>query len=179
MHKHVVHKAEIVLKIKLMKFKIIPFLLMFVASNLLSQEKKMNKIELKNLLIENARKGKFVENYFHPWKSDNTDNLYYESDTIKVYKYNTKSYKTIYCETVDWNFYNENDFVLKKLYLCEEPPLAEITKTSDSIQVSIIGKYSKLRIKFTNFGKKVEEFEVLGINENSEITEIKLRRIKK
>ena len=150
---------------------------MFVASNLLGQEKSLNKIELKNLLIENAKKGNFVENYFHPWKSDNTDNLYYESDTIKVYKYNTKSFKTFYCETVVWSFYNENDFVLKKLYPCEEPPVAEISKSSDSIRVSIIDKYSKLRIKFTNFGKKIEEFEFLGISKNDEITEIKLRRI--
>ena len=113
----------------------------------------------------------------HPWKSNNVDSIYFKSDTIKVYQYKTRSYRSYGCEEVHWTFSDEDDFVLTRVHLCMEPPLRDISKPTDSLKVNFKEKKSKLRIEFKNFNKKIEEFELIEIKENDTITNLILKRI--
>ncbi len=133
------------------------------------------KAELNKLFSESIQKENLTENYIHPWRSNNTNNQYYNSDTIKVFQFKTRSYRMDFCETIEWNFSAENELVLTRNHFCEEPPTRDISKLTDSLKLKLIEN----KIEFNHNGKLIDEFELLGINKNETKTELILKRIKK
>ena len=154
-----------------MKINSILFLLLLSVVKTFGQNQY--KTELNKLFSESIQKENPTENYIHPWRSNNNENQYYNSDTIIVFQFKTRSYRMDICETIEWNFLAENKLVLTRNHLCEEPPTRDISKPTDSLKL----KLTENNIELNHNGKLIDEFELLEINKNEIKTELILKRI--
>ena len=156
-----------------MKINSILFLLLLSVVKTFGQNQY--KTELSKLFSESIQKENPSGKYIHPWRINNDENQYYNSDTIIVFQFKTRSYRMDICETIEWNFSAENELVLTRNHLCEEPPTRDISIPTDSLKL----KLNENKIELNHNGKLIDEFELLEINKNETKTELILKRIKK
>ncbi len=161
-----------------MKTISILFLILVSTTNSCGQETNHNEEKLRELFRNSVQKEDFVNNNVHPWRSDNEDSLYFKSDTIKVYQYKTRSYRSFGCEKINWTFTNENEFVLTRVHLCMEPPTRDNSQANDSLKINFRKNNSKLRIEVNHSKKNVDKFDLIEIRENDTITDLILKRIR-
>ena len=160
-----------------MKIISIIFLILISTANSCEQENTNSAERLKALFRNSVQKEDIVNNYVHPWRSNNDDSLYFKSDTINVYQFKTRSYESFGCEKVNWNFSSENEFVLTRVHLCKEPPTRDISKPNDSLKVKFKNKRSMLIIEFNHLNKNIDKFELIDFKENDTIRNLKLKRM--
>jgi hypothetical protein len=160
-----------------MKLITIVFLILISTVNSCGQESKSTEQKLKKLFRNSVQKEDVAKKYVHPWRSDNDDSLYFKSDTIKVYQYKTRSYRSFGCEKINWVFSNENEFVLRRVHLCMEPPTRDISQPNDSLKINFKKRNSKLLIEFNHYNKNIDKFELIDIKENDITTDLILKRI--
>ena len=161
-----------------MKTISILFLILISTANSCGQETNQTEEKLKELFRNSVQKEDIVNNYVHPWRSNNNDSLYFKSDTINVYQFKTRSYRSFGCEKINWNFSSENEFVLTRVHLCMEPPTRDISKPDDSLKVRFKNKKAKLINEYNHSNQNIEKFELIDLTENDTIRNLKLKRLR-
>lgn|GEM_PF-1612500 len=155
--------------------KILIFLL--VSFSAFSQNNEFSKSDLKRLfkksILQNSKKS--ISTYSNPWVSDNTDSLYYKSDTIKLYGFKTKPYLADFCESVNWSFYEKSKFFLAKAHFCKEPPT--VTANAEHFNIKFLKTKTEFIIELYKLNILTDKFKVLEIINNDLQKTIILKRL--
>lgn len=98
------------------------------------------------------------------WFSDNTNDKYFKSDTIKLIHAN--SYKRDYCNIINWTFQKKDEMIRTFADYCEEPPTAKVTTENDYFEVRISEKKSNTFLELYNKKRLVEKFKIESLVKN-------------
>lgn len=161
---------------KKLQFLFIVFLLPFL---LLSQN-KISKSEVQKIIKDSqaAKKdGSISLPSIKSWKFNNTDSLYFKSDTLIAIQNKTNT-QNDFCEFIDWTFYRKNAFILGNTSYCEEPPSRLVTKyPEDYFYIAVYQIENRTMIDMLRNDKMiVDSFNVIEIENNDEFLKIKLVR---
>ena len=99
-----------------------------------------------------------------PWFTDNTNDKYFESDTIQFI--HAKSYKRNYCNLIHWTFQKKDKMIRNFADYCKEPPVADITKENDYFDIRISETESKTILELYNKKKLIEKFKIESFVKN-------------
>jgi len=100
-----------------------------------------------------------------PLIADNTDSLFYKSDTVTLYDNHGISYSLGFCEIIDiFSFHKWNTPVIGKSQHCIEPSSGKVLSEKDYFNLSILKKKDKYFLLFKNDFGKSYTFEVIRIS---------------
>ncbi|RYJ36441.1 hypothetical protein NU08_4507 [Flavobacterium anhuiense] len=161
---------------KKLQFLFIVFLLPFL---LLSQN-KISKSEVQKIIKESQiqkKNGRISLPSIKSWKFNNTDSLYFKSDTLIAIQNKTNT-QNDFCEFIDWTFYRKNAFILGNTSYCEEPHSRLVTKyPEDYFYIAVYQIENRTMIDMLRNDKMiVDSFNVIEIENNDEFLKIKLVR---
>jgi hypothetical protein len=157
------------------------FVILFFSliSNVFGQDSHPTKSELNKAFkksIEQDLKNRIIT-HSNPWIIINDDSLYFKSDLIKLYQYQTSNKLSKVCKTLNWSFYKKNKFVLTKAEKCKEPPTIEGNLKENWFETKIEKNDLGLILEIYNKNKLADRFRVIEINNDK--TLITLKRLTK
>jgi len=160
------------------------YILIFFSFENTQAQKAVSKNELKLIFKETLKSSRnFVSNARNEWCFDNSNNDYFDRDTIVLNS--ARSIKRNYCKIIDWSFYTESNFILEKADYCNEPPTKKVSKNEDFLKLKIISIKNETYIETHNLTGLFEKFRVIEVKNNKNSKEkdafdytMKLLRIK-
>ena len=120
---------------------------------------------VKAVFAETLRKSRdVVDDAPNSWRYDDSNNDYFRKDTLVLNS--ARSYRTNYCNGVEWSFYKEDRFVVLFTRLSNEPSLRLATKKEDFFKMVIFQKNDGCYFKLYNRRRLKETFKLLGLRRN-------------
>ena len=145
------------------------------AQNLHPKKSVLKKIFLKSI-EQNSRRS--ISTLSNPWVIDNTDNLFFKADTVKLT--NIKDGFTYdFCEKINWSFYRKDKFYQVESQTCREPSSSKVSSENSRNWIIIKKTELGLILNTYNLNGLIDQFLVLSINRNKIKDEIVLKRIMK
>ena len=143
------------------------------AQNLNPKKSELKKLFRKSIAQESRKKITTVSN---PWVIDNTDSLYFKSDTLKLINIK-KQYKYDFCEKINWTFYRNKKFYLGETQTCREPSSGKAGNELSWHSIKMKKTDDGLILSTYNFNGILDQFLVLSINQSEIKDEIILTRL--
>ena len=145
--------------------KTIILLVICISSTLSKGQELLNTDSINNVFKETLQKSRnAVSNATNSWRYDNSKEDYFKRDTIVL---NTaRSYKTEYCNGVNWSFYTERNFILEFIHYCNEPPTKDISRKKDYMKMRIKKMGEKIYLQLINRDGLFDSFEILDLRKN-------------
>ena len=120
---------------------------------------------VKAVFAETLKKSRnAVDDATNSWRYDDTNNDYFIKDTIILNS--ARTYKTSYCNGVEWKFNKEDQFVLLFTRRCNEPPLALASRKEDYFRMVIVERNDGCYLKLFYRKRLKETFKVLNLKRN-------------
>ncbi|WP_348723580.1 hypothetical protein [Tenacibaculum sp. 190524A05c] len=160
--------------------RFIIFTILFtIHSGLFSQKINPEKDALKKLFRESIKQDSSgsISTLSNPWIIDNTDNLFFKTDTVKLINIKDVTYKYEFCNFINWSFFKKDKFFQVESQTCTEPSSVKVSDEYSLHWVTI--KQTELGLILNTYksnGLK-DRFLVLSINRNKKTDEIVLKRI--
>jgi hypothetical protein len=157
---------------------IIFVILFLIGTSLSAQNLNPRKSQLKKIFRKSISQDsrKTISTLSNPWVIDNTDNLYFKADTIKLINIKMQ-YKYDFCQKVNWSFYRNSKFYLVESQTFREPSSAKVSNENSRYWVRIKRNNIGLILTTYNISGMIDQFLVISINRNETKDEIKLKRL--
>ncbi|MEM6684829.1 MAG: hypothetical protein AAF617_03450 [Bacteroidota bacterium] len=134
---------------------------------------------MKKLFRESIRQKsrKKILQLSNPWVTDNTDNFYVKTDTVRLIN-PKKQYQLDFCQEVNWSFFRSDSFYMVESQSCKEPTSAKVSKPSDRHEVKIKKTAAGLTLTLRNIYGIADRFLVISIEQNEQFDAILLKRLR-
>ena len=150
---------------------------LLITSSIFAQNQKVKKSELNKIFRKSIAQDsrKTISTPSNPWVIDNTDSLFFKTDTVKLINIH-KQYQYDFCEKINWSFYRKAKFYQVESQECREPASGKISDENSRHWITIKRTDVGLVLTTYNLLGIVDQFLVLSIVQNETKDEILLKR---